>query len=209
LLVGGEIMEKNSEWENSIEIERKMKDRSFAENWQSPIPQEDRSKFNGLSYYSPDPSYRFELKLNEHNNKKTVQIEDTGGNIRNFICWGEFRFKINNEKCILQAYKSDPGEERLFIPFRDTTSGKETYGAGRYIDIEYGKDLTPEGKWILDFNKAYNPWCAYSKNYVCPFVPPENWLKVSILAGEKIILLKSNQNRDNNKRRNIYGKTKG
>jgi len=178
-------MEKKSEWKNSIEIERKIKDRFFAENWQSPIPPEDRSKFNSLSYYSPDPNYRFEIELNEHNNKKTVQIEDTGGNVRNFLRWGEFRFKINNEEYILQAYKSESGEERLFIPFRDATSGKETYGAGRYIDIEYKKDPTPEGKWILDFNRAYNPWCAYSKNYVCPFVPTENWLKVSILAGEK------------------------
>jgi len=176
-------MGKNSEWKNSIEIERKMKDRFFAEDWQSPIQPEEQSKFNSLNYYPPDPNYRFEL--NEHNDKRTVQIEDTGGNIRNLPRWGEFLFKINNEECILQAYKSESGEERLFIPFRDATSGKETYGAGRYIDVEYGKDFTSEGKWILDFNKTYNPWCGYSKNYVCPFVPTENWLNLPVLAGEK------------------------
>ena len=65
------------------------------------------------------------------------------------------------------------------------TSGKETYGAGRYLDLEADKDLTEEGKWILDFNKAYNPWCAYSEDYACTFTPPENWLKVPIYAGEK------------------------
>ena len=178
-------MEKNSEWKSSIEMDRKIKDRFFAEDWQSPISPEDRSKFNNLNYYLPDPNYRFELELNEHNDKKTVRIEDTNGNIRNFLRWGEFLFKINNEECILQAYKNESGEERLFIPFRDATSGKETYGAGRYIDVGYGKDFTSEGKWILDFNKAYNPWCAYSKNYVCPFVPKENWLNVPVLAGEK------------------------
>ena len=75
------------------------------------------------------------------------------------IGWGEFRFRIGDSECTLQAYKSDPYEERLFIPFKDATSGKETYGAGRYLD--YQGERTPEGKWILDLNRAYNPWCAY------------------------------------------------
>ncbi|MGM0382652.1 MAG: DUF1684 domain-containing protein [Thermodesulfobacteriota bacterium] len=68
---------------------------------------------------------------------------------------------------------------------KDLTSGKETYGAGRYLDLDYQRDHTPEGKWLLDLNRAYNPWCAYSKNYVCPFVPIENWLKVPVNGGEK------------------------
>ena len=178
-------MEGISEWKEKLERERKEKDEFFAVHWQSPIPAEERAKFRGLVYYPPDPDYRFELELHEHRDKKMLKIEDTGGNMRDFLRWGEFRFKVGNEECILQAYKSDPREERLFIPFKDATSGKETYGAGRYIDLEYERDRTPEGKWILDFNKAYNPWCAYSKNYVCPFVPPENWLKVPIRAGEK------------------------
>ena len=104
--------------------------------------------------------------------------------------WGEFQFRIGDEKCTLQAYKSEPNENRLFLPFKDDTSGKETYGAGRYLDLNYEKDLTPERIWTLDFNKAYNPWCAYSKNYSCPYVPPENWLNIPILAGEKNFLLK-------------------
>jgi uncharacterized protein (DUF1684 family) len=93
----------------------------------------------------------------------------------------------------LDYYPPDPGsrfeldlhEERLFIPFKDATSGRETYGAGRYLDLDYQRDRTPEGKWILDLNRAYNPWCAYSVDYVCPFVPLENWLKVPVYAGEK------------------------
>ena len=157
---------------------------------QSPIPLEERVKFRGLEYYPPNADYRFELELHEHSDKKLLQIEDTSGNIRDFLRWAEFRFKVGAEECTLQAYKRDPREERLFIPFKDTTSGKETYGAGRYIDLEYERDHTPNGKWILDFNKAYNPWCAYSKNYVCPFVPLENWLKSAIRAGEKSYHLK-------------------
>jgi len=74
---------------------------------------------------------------------------------------------------------------RLFIPFRDATSGQETYGAGRYLDLEADQHLTADGKWIVDLNRAYNPWCAYSEDYVCPFVLPENWLEVPIRAGEK------------------------
>ncbi|MHA1701352.1 MAG: DUF1684 domain-containing protein, partial [Promethearchaeota archaeon] len=69
--------------------------------------------------------------------------------------------------------------------FRDETSGKETYGAGKYLDLEEENHKISKGKWILDFNVAYNPFCAYSEKYACPFVPPENWLKVPIFAGEK------------------------
>ena len=94
-------------------------------------------------------------------------------------------------KCwTLHAYKSAPDEERLFVPFRDKTSGEETYGAGRYLDLEPDEGLTAGGKWILDLNMAYNPWCAYSEDYACPFVPPENWLDLPIRAGEKNYPLK-------------------
>jgi len=101
------------------------------------------------------------------------------------VRWGEFRFTIAGEECKLQTYQSDPSEARLFVPFRDATSGQQSYGAGRYLDIESERHLTAAGKWILDFNQAYNPWCAYSEDYVCPFVPPKNWLKVAIRTGEK------------------------
>ena len=174
-----------SSWNEEIEALRKSKDRFFAEHWQSPIPPEKRISFKGLKYFPPDPNYRFEIPLHEHEKKESLQITDTGGNVREYIRWGEFRFKIDDKELKLQAYKDEPGEKRLFVPFRDKTNGKETYGAGRYIDLDEDRDKTVEGKWILDFNKAYNPWCAYSENYVCPFVPPENWLPVPIYAGEK------------------------
>jgi len=114
----------------------------------------------------------------------------TKGNEQGFLRWGEFWFTISGQKQVLQAYKSDLEEKRLFILFRDSTSGRETYGAGRYLDLEPERDLTPDGKWILDFNKAYNPWCIYSKDYTCPLVPQENWLEVAIPAGEKDYHLK-------------------
>ena len=174
-----------SKWKEEIERERREKDWFFAEHWQSPIPPEDRVRFEGLEYFPPDPKYRFEIELHEHEDRRTIKMSYTGGEVKEFIRWGEFRFEVDGQEAVLQAYKGDEDEEKLFVPFRDATSGKETYGAGRYIDLEPERDMTPEGKWILDFNRAYNPWCAYSEMYTCPFVPPENWLKVPIRAGEK------------------------
>ena len=173
-----------TKWKKRLELEREDKNIFFGQHFQSPISVEERKKFKGLDYYPPDPKYRFELDLQEHKEKEKIKVQDTQGNEREFLRWGEFRFKIDDGDCVLQAYKSDPGEERLFVPFRDATSDKETYGAGRYIDLEPEENYAG-GKWILDFNKAYNPWCAYSKYYACPFVPPENWLKVPLRAGEK------------------------
>jgi hypothetical protein len=85
----------------------------------------------------------------------------------------------------LQAYKSDPDEDRLWVPFRDETSGEETYGAGRYLDLVPGDHRTANGRWVVDLNEAYNPTCAYNYAYECPMVPVENWLDVRIEAGER------------------------
>jgi len=167
-----------------ITEERKEKDKFFKLSPESPIPYGDRSDFDSLNYYPVKVELRFELELHEHKDKKEIKIEDTKKNARQFIRWGEFQFSAESKKCTLQAYKSDSREEGLFIPFRDATSGQETYGAGRYLDLSL-RNRTSNGKWVLDFNKAYNPWCAYSSDFACPFVPPENWLKVSVRAGEK------------------------
>ena len=182
---------ENSEWKANIEKERKTKDRFFRSKYAgSPIPFEDRAKFKGLDYFPPDPAYRFELELHEHEKKGVVRIAYTKGQEQDYLQWGEFRFKVGDREQAIQAYKRDPAEDRLFIPFRDATSGKETYGAGRYLDLEFNRDHIAEGKWILDFNKAYNPWCVYSENYTCPLVPSENQLEVPVYAGEKNYPLK-------------------
>jgi len=181
---------KTAEWENLIQNEREQKNLFFLYNYNSPISDENRESFDGLDYYPPDPDLWFELKLIEHKEKKKLKINDTKGNVREFLRWGEFRFKIMGKDCILQAYKSHSEEERLFVPFRDKTSGLETYGAGRYIDLDKDEHYTDEGKWILDFNKAYNPWCAYSENFACPYIDPENWLEVPVRAGEKNVPFK-------------------
>lgn len=176
--------EKNR-WQSEIEGEREYKDEFFRKGPRSPLSSEDRIMFKGLVYYPPDERYRFELDIIEHSDKEMLEIEDTKGHIRNFLRFGEFRFSIEDTEYVLQAYKSDPQEDRLFVPFKDSTAGKETYGGGKYLDLEPDSDMTPEGKWMLDFNKAYNPWCAYSDKYACPFIPRENVIEAVIPAGEK------------------------
>ena len=172
------------EWIKELQQEREDKDRFFASHPQSPLPLDLRPGFRGLNYFPIDPDYRFELELSEYSEKETVDIEDTKGNMRNFLEWGEFQFDLHNTSCTLQVYKSDAGDDSLFIPFRDTTNGEKTYGAGRYLDL-YPEHKTKNGMWILDFNRAYNPWCAYNPDYACPFVLADNWLKTEIRAGEK------------------------
>jgi uncharacterized protein (DUF1684 family) len=179
-----------SQWKVDLEGARASKDSFFAQDWQSPIPPQDKPRFKGLDYYPPDPGYRFELELHEHPEKQAVRMAYTKGNEQDFLRWGEFRFQIDGKEQALQAYKSSPREEMLFIPFKDATSGRETYGGGRYLDLESERDRTADGKWVLDFNQAYNPWCVYSQAYTCPFVPMENWLEVPILSGEKNYPLK-------------------
>ena len=184
-----------SEWKSLLERQREEKNRFFILDPRSPVPPEERRDLigEGLSYYPPDPDLRFELVLHEHKEKKRVEVATTKGGMQGFIRWGEFRFKADEKQCVLQAYKNDAQEKRLWVPFRDTTSGEKTYGAGRYLDLETEKDLTQDGRWILDFNKAYDPWCAYSEAYTCPFIPPENWLQVPIRAGEKKYPLRREQ----------------
>ena len=172
-------------WKQCIESGRRAKDRSFASHPQSPVSPEDCGAFEGLAYYPPDPDYRFELPLHRHEEEEILEVADTAGQMRQLGRWAEFRFQVGHTRCVLQCYRSDPAEERLFLPFKDHTSGKETYGAGRYLDLDPETDGTDEGLWIVDFNQAYNPWCAYSDHYACPFVLPENWLDVPIRAGEK------------------------
>ena len=174
-----------SDWRARLERERKQKDWFFAVNPRSPIPPGKREGFTGLDYYPPNPEYRFELKLHEYNEKNTLRMTTTSGEAQEYIRWGEFRFKLGGEEHRLHAYKHNQHEQRLFVPFRDATSSSETYGSGRYIDLDPERHGIGGRRWVLDFNKAYNPFCAYSKAYTCPLTPPENWLDIPIEAGEK------------------------
>jgi len=177
----------HEDYVTSLELLRKEKDHFFRTDPQSPIPAELRGDFRGLDYFPPDPRYRLRVRLVKLPNPEPVTLTTSKGVPRPMVRYGYFDFEIDGVKQRLYAYKpvAPPGhhhEDRsLFIPFRDATSGKETYGAARYLDLEED----PSGEHVLDFNLAYNPYCAYSDDYVCPFPPRENWLTVPIRAGEK------------------------
>jgi len=166
----------------SVERWRKEKDTFYRVSHGSPIPEDERRSFVGLKYFPPDEKYRMKLKLQRYPNPQVVTMVTSKGSEQKFYRYGYFEFELEGKKVQLQAYRSaERTDENLFVPFRDRTSGKESYGAARYIDLE----LSPEDNYALDFNTAYNPYCAYSDDYICPFPPRENWLAVEIRAGEK------------------------
>jgi uncharacterized protein (DUF1684 family) len=172
-------------WETRLREQREQKDEYFGDNPRSPIPPEERKSFDGLDYYPISTDYRFEVELEAYNHPESVTVGTSTDGEQEYLEWGTFVVEIDGETVEIQAYKSDPDDDRLWVPFRDETSGDETYGAGRYLDLEAERHRTDEGTWILDFNEAYNPTCAYSDKYECPLPPTDNWLEVPIEAGEK------------------------
>lgn len=177
------------DWVKLLEIERREKDYFFREHDSSPLPRPLRSSFKGLSYFPIDSRYRFLVPLHKYEGPERVTMATSKGVQREYLRYGYIEFNVEERVQRLQVYKSAlpkghehrQVDEPLFIPFRDATSGKESYGAARYLDV----DEDPSGEIVVDFNRAYNPYCAYSENYVCPFPPRENWLEAAIRAGEK------------------------
>ncbi len=166
--------------------ERKQKDLEFlTEDW-SPLLPEDKEHFKGLKYYPVDLSYRFEGPIVKYDSTILDTIIGTKGDLRPAIKYGYFEFQYNGNTYRLQIYKfmRDKPElqKYLFLGFTDATSGKETYGAGRYIDLIENE----QNFYIVDFNLAYNPYCAYNPRYTCAIPPPENRLPFPVYAGEKI-----------------------
>jgi uncharacterized protein (DUF1684 family) len=159
------------------------KDSFFTKDMDSPIPSSDRSRFKGLNYFPPDEGYRVSSKPERFDSPKHIVIATSTGTRQTYLRYGAFTFEIKGRSLKLIVYKSaeDPYAQSLFLPFSNETSGRETYAAGRYLDLEErgGDD------YELDFNTAYNPYCAYSEDYTCPIPPSKNRLSVKILAGEK------------------------
>lgn len=169
-----------------LEAFRRERDDMFATSPQSPIPRSDRERFHGLRYYPPDLAFRVAATLTPFDSPRIVTLGSTQGGLREQLRYGELRFSIIGQDCRLTAYK-DAGAahaSELFIPFRDATSGGETYGAGRYVEAEDEQIGSGPHTVVVDFNLAYNPWCAYSAAYDCTLPPQENTLPVAIIAGE-------------------------
>jgi hypothetical protein len=159
---------------------RAQKDDFFRHDRQSPLTPDQRREFAGLKYYPENPALRLASLIEEYPDKETVTMITSTGSAQEYLKYGRFSFEVNGEIATLQVYQ-DPEGGFFFLPFVDATAPDETYGAGRYLDIE----PIGGGQFLIDFNYAYNPYCAYNLNWSCPLTPPENRLTVRIEAGEK------------------------
>ncbi len=161
---------------------QKAKDQFFAQDPHSPLLPEQRQHFQGLDYFPENPDLRFVLKVDEFSeaDKEVIDIITSTGVLSPHIRWGTLTFAVDGEPATLTVYKGMDGEI-FFLPFADSTSGKESYGAGRYLDV------IPSGphSFLIDFNYAYNPYCAYNPDWSCPIPPADIRLKLPIRAGEK------------------------
>jgi len=174
------------DYAEAIEAFRAEKDAYFKNSQGSPIPEAEREAFSGLPYYPIDPSRRFEglvLEAYAGSEPSNFQIPTSDGRLRPAHRAGILGFELEGERRVLTAYTFDGGAaESVFVPFLDATSGKETYGAGRYLDL----DPEDDGTYTLDFNLAYHPSCVYDMKYSCPLTPAENRLSIRIEAGERL-----------------------
>ncbi len=164
--------------------DREQKD-AFMRSDQSPFG-DSRVQFSGLQYFEPDLKYRVIADLEPVKDKKVRVLGTSTGEETRYLEYAWADFTLDGEKCrllLLEVMDMGPTRGTLFLAFSDATSAKETYGAGRYLDVKKVKGAT---SIELDFNKAYNPYCAYADSFSCPFPPTENILKVAIRAGEKI-----------------------
>ena len=158
---------------------RRQKDQFFKTNPQSPLTPEQQAQFTSLSYYDYNPELDLKITAEAFNNSQFVPIQTTTGDVRQYKRYGQFTFTVDGQEMRLTIYEADYG---FFLPFVDAGAGTETYPAGRYLEPEYLGD----NRFHVDFNHAYNPYCAYDEGWSCPITPAENRLKVAIRAGEKM-----------------------
>lgn len=167
-----------------IEDFRADKDAFFRDHPGSPLMPEQRASFEGLAYFAVEPALVVEAALETSgvDLDEANAMQTTTGGEQIYRRAGVVRFEVRGEPVRVTLFASTDMHE-LFLPFRDATSGKESYGAGRYLEVEPSNE---QGTVVVDFNYAYNPYCAYNPSWSCPIPPGENWLAVPIRAGERV-----------------------
>ena len=158
---------------------RRQKDQFFKEHPHSPLTAAQKEVFEGLDYFPGTAALRFELPVGRFESAQAIQIQTSTGDYQEYKRYAKIRFMVDNQAQELTIFVNDHG---YFLPFVDSLAGTETYPAGRYLEPE----LLPDGRMLVDFNQAYNPYCAYNDAWSCPLTPFENRLRVAIRAGEKI-----------------------
>jgi len=160
---------------------RRAKDRFFREGRRSPLTREQRYSFRGLSYFPEDAALRLVVEPEVLPDPDAVELELSAGDSAVYERWAKVRFEVDGCPAELTIFRAAQSGD-MFLPFRDATAASgETYGAGRYLDVHQ----LPDGRLLLDFNYAYNPYCAYNEQWSCPLTPCENVIQVPIRAGEK------------------------
>lgn len=182
-----ETPEEEHVYVDSINGLRHHKNIWMVESPNSPLKKDEQDTFTDLDYYPVDLDFVFRARLHKYSDPEIITIGTTTGDFREAIRYGYIEFAIDDQDAHLHAYKftrhqGTELEEYLFIPFKDATSGTETYQGGRYMDVT---EEIP-GVVLIDFNDAYNPYCVYNEIYSCPIPPKENHLQVAIRAGEKM-----------------------
>ena len=169
-----------------LNADRATKDELFRSSEDSPIPPDKRSGLLPLAYFPPDEDFiaSASLAAAAPGERPEVDMPTSTGKVRPMQRVGRLEFMLKGESLTLGAFveAGAADADRLFVPFTDATSGVETYSAGRYLDL----DRTATGIYVVDFNRAYHPYCFYNPDYDCPYPPPENRLKIPIRAGERM-----------------------
>jgi uncharacterized protein len=167
--------------------DRLAKNKEFADTAQSPLSFEQIAHFSGLKYFRPDPKYKVKAIFRKIDNPVTFKMKTTTARQPIYSTYATISFRLLDTTIVLNVYQNielikKPGfSDYLFVPFTDETSAGKSYGGGRYIDLRLPQSDTIE----VDFNKAYNPYCAYNHKYSCPIPPAENHIPMKIEAGEK------------------------
>ncbi|CQR53621.1 MULTISPECIES: DUF1684 domain-containing protein [Haloferax] len=171
---------------SELRAKREEKDDFFGSHPQSPIPPEERDEFDGLDYFDPDPDYRVTASVETHADPEPVTMDtSTDGEVR-YLRVATFHFELRDTDLSLGAYRQEHDDSpTLFVPFRDKTTGQQTYNGGRYMELTPDAPLDELDEVVVDFNLAYNPFCAFTEAFECPLPPEENWLDVVVPAGEQ------------------------
>jgi hypothetical protein len=166
---------------DDLQAFRAEKDEFFAHHPDSPLTKEQKRLFRGLNYFPENPDLRLEVEVEQISDQHELEIEiqTSTGDVQGYQRFGKVRFTVDRQEAVLTIFTNQNG---FFLPFVDSLAGKETYPAGRYVE----PDELVNGKFLIDFNLSYNPYCAYNEYWSCPLTPFENRLKVAIAAGEKI-----------------------
>lgn len=172
------------EYERTLRQKRAEKDEFFATHRQSPIPPEKRDSFDGLAYFDPDTPCRVEATVTRFEDPAEVELDTSDGRSVRYSRVFEFAFELRGDDHTLAGFRQQP-EDAIFVPFRDKTTGQQTYHNGRYIELQTEEAIADGDAVDIDFNLAYSPFCAYSETFACPLPPEENWLDVAVPAGEK------------------------